>query len=572
MVFSPGEIGDYILENNRIRIVIQDKGYSRGFGIYGGGVIDADRVRPIDEPTPGSAKGRDQFGELFPVAFLQAMEPTEVVVENDGSDGKTARIRVSGEGNDLITLSKVLNQVVLSSHELPDALLEAFSADNLNGEPRLRHQVVYELEPDARFLRIKVSLENISDSDVEIPSSAAGTAFGLFGISADGFNAPLGMVALFGAGNDIFIPGVGYDVRYGLEDAYLAGSSLPFPALPGLIAPGVMTTSKTGISYGLFSNLDETSESFVQNRFDADGKNVYEEAYDTTVDKNDVLVPFVASAFTGMLRRRHPISSYGSWETDLTERDCISKEQYEVLSESVDSGFAAERKGCLRAGQSTGFDMFFVMGDGDAASVMDIMHAAKNVETGVLSGALYDIHSLTEMKHLSVVAFDENGRAVNQFFTDDDGRFRGTLPPGRYVLKVEREPVVGDGVEVMVTANEESFVRLSVPAVGRANVRVFDDVGRALPAKITIVGVSPPDAVGGESMRRMYQFDLSVGQHWRHGDLVPDDPNRPETRRFIEGYHYTEDGQALIDLALAKTGQCTYRVDPSTKSRQFQFV
>ena len=231
-----GEIGDYILENNRIRIVIQDKGYSRGFGIYGGGVIDADRVRPIDEPTPGSAKGRDQFGELFPVAFLQAMEPTEVVVENDGSDGKTARIRVSGEGNDLITLSKVLNQVVLSSHELPDALLEAFSADNLNGEPRLRHQVVYELEPDARFLRIKVSLENISDSDVEIPSSAAGTAFGLFGISADGFNAPLGMVALFGAGNDIFIPGVGYDVRYGLEDAYLAGSSLPFPALPGLIA------------------------------------------------------------------------------------------------------------------------------------------------------------------------------------------------------------------------------------------------------------------------------------------------------------------------------------------------
>ena len=37
------------------------------------------------------------------------------------------------------------------------------------------------------------------------------------------------MVALFGAGNDIFVPGVGYDVRYGLEDAYLAGTA-PFPA------------------------------------------------------------------------------------------------------------------------------------------------------------------------------------------------------------------------------------------------------------------------------------------------------------------------------------------------------
>lgn len=506
-----GEVGDYILENNRIRIVVQDKGYSRGFGIYGGGVIDVDRVRPTNEATPGVAKGRDQFGELFPIAFLQAMEPNEVVVENDGANGETASVRVSGNGNDLVTLSKVLNQVVLSSHELPEALLDSFSVDNLDGTPRLRHQIVYELQPNARHLDIKIRLENVSDEAVEIPSSAAGTAFGLFGISADNFNAPLGMVALFGAGNDIFIPGVGYDVRYGLEDAFLAGGALPFPALPGLITPGVMTTSKKGVSYGLFANLGEDTESFLQNRVDADGKNVYTETYGTTVDKNDVLVPFVASAFTGI--------------------------------------FSAQTPKVLPVGGKVDFHMLFVVGDGDAASVMDVFNDVREIETGSVAGQLFDEVSLTKLSGVNVVAIDDDGKPVNQFFSDSDGRFQGTLPPGKYTLKVERDPVISDGVDVEITANVQSFVRLAVPPIGRANVRVYDEAGRALPAKITVVGVSPADAVGGELLRRKYQFDLSLGQHWRHGDMIPDDPERPETRRFIESSHYTDKGHALIELA-----------------------
>ena len=114
-----GEVGDFLLENNRIRVVIQDKGFSRGFGIYGGGLIDVDRVRPVEAGSVGAGNGRDQFGELFPIAFLQALEPTEVSVLSDGSDGGSAKIKVSGEGNDLITLTKVLNQVLLNSHELP---------------------------------------------------------------------------------------------------------------------------------------------------------------------------------------------------------------------------------------------------------------------------------------------------------------------------------------------------------------------------------------------------------------------------------------------------------------------
>ena len=32
-----GEIGDFVMENSRIKVIIQDQGFSRGFGVYGGG-------------------------------------------------------------------------------------------------------------------------------------------------------------------------------------------------------------------------------------------------------------------------------------------------------------------------------------------------------------------------------------------------------------------------------------------------------------------------------------------------------------------------------------------------------
>ena len=72
------------------------------------------------------------------------------------------------------------------------------------------------------------------------------------------------MVLLFGAGNRVFTPGVGYGVRFALDDAYLAGSDLPFPALPGILTPGLISTSTNGISYGLFASGDPSTPNFVK--------------------------------------------------------------------------------------------------------------------------------------------------------------------------------------------------------------------------------------------------------------------------------------------------------------------
>jgi hypothetical protein len=86
-----GEVGDYLLENDQVRIIIQNKGFSRGFGVYGGSLIDADLVRPTAEGGSNGGLGQDRFGELFPIFFLEALVPEEVTVLSDGPTGAWRR-------------------------------------------------------------------------------------------------------------------------------------------------------------------------------------------------------------------------------------------------------------------------------------------------------------------------------------------------------------------------------------------------------------------------------------------------------------------------------------------------
>jgi len=84
-----GDLGDVLMQNDRIRVVIQAPGFSRGFGVYGGSVIDADLRRPSEPGNSLDAEGFDAMGEVFPAFFLQAVAVDEVEILDDGSDGGT---------------------------------------------------------------------------------------------------------------------------------------------------------------------------------------------------------------------------------------------------------------------------------------------------------------------------------------------------------------------------------------------------------------------------------------------------------------------------------------------------
>lgn len=501
-----GEVGDYLLENDQIRVVVQDKGFSRGFGVYGGSLIDIDRRRQVDPGTSAGGLGRDQFGELFPVAFLQALVPDAVDVIADGRDGGAAVVRVSGSGGDFLTLTKSLNQAVLNSHELPPGLLDVLDPDKLQGAPQIGYEVFYELEPGARHVRIRVRLTNLTEKRLTIPSTNGGLALQILGVDPATFDAPLGFVLLFGSGNHVFSPSFGYDIRFSLEDTYAIGDNLPFPALPGLLTNSLISTSRNGISYGFFTLPDPDVLNFVQNRLDAEGNNVYEDTFGVEVDSDTMVVPFVASSFTG--------------------------------------AFYAQTPKALEAGESTEFSAYLAVGTGDAASVMDTIYALRRErgDASVLAelfGQVTDAVTGEPVEDASVIVYDASERPVNQFYTGAFGRFRGTLPIGDYTARVERAPLLSAPQAFNLAAGGR-FVQLVANTPGQIAVRVRDTAGQPLPAKVTVVGTIDPGRSGVPTRRHL--FDLEAGQEWRTSDVIADDPADPDTRRYIEAVGYTDPG------------------------------
>jgi hypothetical protein len=84
---AQGRVGDFLLENDRVRVVVQGEGRLFGPLPYGGTIIDAALV----------GGGDDQFGELgLLYNFGRTVKPDQFEVLADGSDGRAAVIAVSG--------------------------------------------------------------------------------------------------------------------------------------------------------------------------------------------------------------------------------------------------------------------------------------------------------------------------------------------------------------------------------------------------------------------------------------------------------------------------------------------
>src|SRR5262245_1630438 len=84
-----GKVGDYFLANDRIRIVIDDVGKRQGFAESGGNIVDAARRdRNIDLFT--------QLITYFDNTFPRQAVYDRIEIVKDGSDGREARIQVSG--------------------------------------------------------------------------------------------------------------------------------------------------------------------------------------------------------------------------------------------------------------------------------------------------------------------------------------------------------------------------------------------------------------------------------------------------------------------------------------------
>ncbi|MBI5497597.1 MAG: carboxypeptidase regulatory-like domain-containing protein [Deltaproteobacteria bacterium] len=483
-----GDVGDYLLENGEARFVIQKPGYSRGFGVFGGGLIDADLQRPVAMGDENGQRGHDNFAEMFPALFLLAMEPEDVTINGEDLPAMEARpgpsgsaeVVVRGRSNDFLALTDTLNNALVVDSGQDVGAFFFF-------------ETTYRLPPTGRTVEISTRIINPADAPAPIQ---------LIGKSPPGFgdiklDIPLGDVVLFGAGNKVFAPGDGgFDLRYRLEQHYAENTQLP--ALPGIIVDYLASVNEW-VSYGVFAPLAQRESptaphpNFVMDKADK---------YPGRARNGALLVPFTASSFTGVFHSQGPKK--------------------------------------LRAGEEFTATRYFTVGNGDVASVAEEVFRLRATPHGTLAGRVLDTVTRAPVKGAWVIALDAEGQPICQATTREGGAFSMPLTPGSWRVLVK-----ADGRDISVPQSIDvatggyTGVDLLAQPTGHLSVVVRDEKGAPLPSKVTLVGSYAADQSGRDP--KQFLFNLSIGEEWRNTDMVPDTSNAA-TRRFVEEVLFTAHG------------------------------
>lgn len=495
-------VGDFILENEHLRFAILDKDASPAPGVFGGTLVDADLVRP--EAQYRNGVGRDQLAEVIPVANLLWPRPGDgdVTIVNDGSDGQAAIVRVSAEAGVFLQALALLRS---------DLLAQLFSGTRFF----LRIETDYILEPGARWLRIRSRAvrsdggapDPIGDSlplpTVTAPVSVFQTVLG----DVDKGLEP-GIIAgdflFFGARNDIFAPGIGFDEEKPIFDALFQGKdTFTFP-----LAFDYMAAAGGDVSYGYF-NLGDPGGA-----------------------PPKVLVPIITSSSTGFITHT---------------KNCAVADDDDAACDD----FAAWT-----------WERYLVVGHGDIASVADLVYAARGVETGTIRGVVRGaqgeplpnarVFVMADPDPAATFAdpyalADANYRAsgmpglVTQIDADpgtdpiEDGAFAATLPPGSYLVFAQDQGRVATGPlqRVTIAAGETTTIAPTVPAPGRVHVRVTDGAGQAVDAKLSLVPVfADGSRAEGDGLRRPWLGEGRLGNGVRY--MVPYVPAEEGGERVVE--------------------------------------
>ncbi len=548
-----GDVGDYMMENDKIRLVIQDKSFNRGSGLFGGSLIDADLVRHDDRATPFGGNGRDTFGELFPAYFLEVVDPEEIVVVNDGTNGEAAIIEVRGRGGEFVTMLRFFNHAMVNAYEASLGDLLGGEIPTSDGEPLVTFTARYILEPGASHVRVESEMVNESMASLTFPNRDIINALNAFldDINLSNFTVPTGMVIGFGALNNLFVPGIGYDIRFGMEDLY--EEPVELPAIPGHVVDMIATSSDRGISYG-FASAPDADSNFVHNKQEFYGEN----------NPDDLLFLFYASGFAGAFTSEVPrrlAPSFCDPERPAAEvcgeleANCLA-ELHEDASTASCTARATECEEeydtCVdtRSEHPDRFTSanYLIIGSGDVASVRDELFRIRQQDTVTVTGRVFhefDGQPTGELAQIFVYegiegapdaasacaeTDDDSPHLYSQAHTNSEGYFEMQLTPGQYCYRVRDDGPTSD-LQPFEVGESTTRLEFFAPAPGRVEGFVVDQSGNPLPAKLTLVGEYEPQP-GLDT--RHFLFDLSVREHWRPSEFVSYDPDDTTPRRFIE--------------------------------------
>jgi hypothetical protein len=411
---SRGRLGDVLLYNDQIQLVIQQPGRAMfDIGPYGGNIIDADRQRcDVGE--------RDNFEEFTSLINLEnTANYTSVTILNDGTNGQPAVVRATGP-DDLIDYINASSVVADFGFTFPP------SADDRNLP--ITVQTDYTLEPGNPWVKVETTLTN---TDTLNPLSI------FMGEIASGSGQVEMFLPQYAFGEPLITSPCPVSTYKDCAAGAAACDTCDFVAWSG-------EDDAAGVSYGLVHGINASTA------FDTDG----------------VSVPL-----------------YGVQA--LLVLIGIGTPNYTMAAAG-------------NPGDAVTLTRYFVVGDGSVGAVVDARNAIRGVTKGTLTGTVTSGGSPVADADVAVLGPPNAGyttyNVVDHFRTAADGTYRGTLPPGSYTVRVNKDGRLAGApnpANVTVTAATTTTQDFTLPDEGRLVVNVTDENDDPIPAKVQLVGFDP---------------------------------------------------------------------------------
>lgn len=562
------DVGDFVLENDKIRVAILGKDRSWGPGVFGGSLVDADIQRKDGHYSQGN--GADKLAEIFPFANLLVPAPltNQVKVLKDGADGQEAVVRVEGKGMFLFEAISILRK--------ERSTLSAIGYKNTTTDVSFRTD--YILRPGEKFVTMRtwVILPEAPDLDlVGKDISCNPTKANQCGIAAtDGSGIVPGLyckpdeggAATAGSCQCVPLQDCNIQCDYGGQRA-VDGYGCPVCAcsnvLPMQLATGnesvfgvilgdsqisIAPEKKAGVGVGDFVFFGNQNDIFVPGHGFDEEKPVWDAIFGGKDTFGQPLAFDFVTAAGGDV-------SYGYYTKKRAEGDPEPKVLVPVFTSAATAFVTAALNCKWDAADDTScenarvyeFERYLAVGDGDIASVSDVVWSHRGTPTGKVQGVVRWAETGAPAKNASVFvlrdpdpgqkwtdldaliaaneAIDQSPGVINVVDADvgldssEDGDFAATLPPGNYALVPvdEHRIVAGPPLQITVSAGKRNIVAPALPTPGQLRITTRDERSAAIPAKVTVVALGadgkPKFRDGG---RRPYfaQGRLGVGvQH-----------------------------------------------------------
>ena len=169
---AQGAIGDVLLQNDRIRIIIQKPCKNAGLNSFGGNIIDADLVRAQGE------EGQDNFGSIFPLVNVEwTVNYYNYEAISDGTGGGPKVLRAYGKIDvfDYLDLDfigdvaeGIVDQRLNFSNRFDDRRNPFEIYDDLKD---MSEEVItdYTLEEGKNYVKIDTTYTNDGKEEVKLP-------------------------------------------------------------------------------------------------------------------------------------------------------------------------------------------------------------------------------------------------------------------------------------------------------------------------------------------------------------------------------------------------------------------